>query len=87
MGKKQLTDKEIFNSWIERNRRRKEKKHLGVEEITIDFAKYYHKQRLAIHSVVVPNGTLVCECGEKPKDVPNDGYEYICNKCRKPFAN
>lgn len=30
---------------------------------------------------------LVCDCGSKPKDVPNDGYEYICNKCRRPFAN
>lgn len=44
-------------------------------------------ENLAIHSFVVPKGTLLCECGEKPKDVPNDGYEYICNKCRKPFAN
>ena len=30
---------------------------------------------------------LVCECGEKPKDVPNDGYRYICKKCNRPFAN
>ena len=45
------------------------------------------KKQLNLHVVVGRSEQLVCDCGSKPKDVPNDGYEYICNKCRRPFAN
>ena len=44
-------------------------------------------KQLTIPFVVGQSEQLVCQCGKKPKDVPNDGYSYNCNKCRKPFAN
>lgn len=58
----------------------------ATASIIVEFAQAQVK-KLTIPVVGVQSEQLVCECGEKPKDVPNDGYSYNCNKCRKPFAN
>lgn len=56
----------------------------NINEFIVELKKL---QALTIPFVVWQSEQLVCRCGEKPKDVPNDGYRYNCNKCRKPFAN
>jgi hypothetical protein len=74
---KTYTQKEI-NNLIEEN------SYLQDENVNLTKINKELTEQLKLYGVGV---TLVCQCGDKPKDVPNDGYSYNCNKCRKPFAN
>lgn len=74
---------------IENAKRPRMKKFLALvdREAEGKILQEYADQQLRLYGVVGQSEQLVCQCGEKPKDVPDDGYSYNCNKCRKPFAN
>lgn len=77
-------DKEIFNTIAELVNKN-ENGRLSRPDLIGEL--YDYAKQLQLNGVVGQSKLSVCQCGEKPKDVPDDGYEYICNKCRKPFAN